>query len=240
MNAEAREHPASGEVKLSGRREESFMIRRIVKLACALAVALATTLVTVLATALPASAHTGTPPTGTRSLAELLAKDGSGFDKNWSDYDILDNAVGAVLAAKPNSPVAVLADGNVPLTAFLPTDRAFRRLAHSLTGKSYHSEKKVFTKLAGTLGVDTIESVLLYHVVPGATITYRQALKANGAVLQTALEGATVKVKVRCWVVILKDNDPNARNPIVVQPNLNKGNKQIGHGINRVLRPVDL
>ena len=124
------------------------MIRRIVKVACALAVALATMLATVLATALPASAH--------------------------------------------------------------------------------------------TLGVDTIESVLLYHVVPGATITYRQALKANGAVLQTALKGATIKVKVRCWVVILKDNDPNARNPIVVQPNLNKGNKQIGLGISRVLRPVDL
>jgi uncharacterized surface protein with fasciclin (FAS1) repeats len=98
----------------------------------------------------------------------------------------------------------------------------------------------VFSKLAGTLGVDTIESVLLYHVVPGPTITYRQALKANGTVLQTALKGATIKIKVRCWVVILKDNDPNARNPIVVQPNLNKGNKQIGHGINRVLRPVDL
>ena len=216
------------------------MIRRIVKVTCALAVALATMLATVLATALPASAHTGTHSTGTRSLAALLAKDGSGFDKNWSDYDILDNAVGAVLAAKPNSPVAVLADGNVPLTAFLPTDRGFRRLAHSLTGKWYHSEKKVFTKLAGTLGVDTIESVLLYHVVPGATMTYRQALKANGAVLQTALKGATIKIKVRCWVVILKDNDPNARNPIVVQPNLNKGNKQIGHGINRVLRPVAL
>ena len=53
-------------------------------------------------------------------------------------------------------------------------------------------------------------------------------MKANGAVLQTALKGATIKVKVRCWVVILNDNDPNARNPIVVQPNLNKGNKQIG------------
>ena len=142
----------------------------------------------------------------------------------------------AVLAAKPNSPVAVLADGNVPLTAFLPTDRAFWRLAHSLTGKWYHSEKKVFTHARRR----QIESVLLYHVVPSATITYRQALKANGAVLQTALKGATIKVKVRCWVVILKDNDPNARNPIVVQPNLNKGNRQIGHGINRVLRPVDL
>jgi hypothetical protein len=63
-----------GEVKLSSRREESFMIRRIVKVACALAVAVATMLATALATALPASAHTGTPPTGTRSLAALLAK----------------------------------------------------------------------------------------------------------------------------------------------------------------------
>ncbi len=216
------------------------MFQRIVKMACALAVALATMLATVLATALPANAHTGAHPSGTRSLAELLAKDGSGFDRNWSDYDILDNAVGAVLKAKPNSPVAVLADGNVALTAFLPTDRAFRRLAHSLTGKWYGSEEKVFTKLAGALGVDTIENVLLYHVVPGATITYRQALKSNRTVLQTALSGATVKVKVKCVLVILEDKDPDARNPVVIAPNLNKGNKQIGHGINRVLRPVDL
>jgi len=145
-----------------------------------------------------------------------------------------------VLKAKPSSPVAVLADGNVALTAFLPTDRAFRRLAHSLTGRWYRSEEKVFTKLAAALGVETIENVLLYHVVPGATITYRQALKSNGAVLQTALSGATIKVKVKCALVILKDSDPDARNPVVIAPNLNRGNKQIGHRINRVLRAVEL
>lgn len=72
-----------------------MLVRRIINLACALAVALATMLATVLATAMPANAHTGTHPTGTRSLPELLAKDGSGFDRNRSDYDILDNAVGA-------------------------------------------------------------------------------------------------------------------------------------------------
>ena len=44
--------------------------------------------------------------------------------------------------------------------------------------------------LASTLGIDTIENVLLYHVVPGATVTYRQALKSNGAVLNTALPGS--------------------------------------------------
>ena len=40
---------------------------------------------------------------GTRSLAKVLAKDGSGFDHNWHDYDIVDNAVEAVLDAKPGS-----------------------------------------------------------------------------------------------------------------------------------------
>ena len=84
-------------------------------------------------------------------------------------------------------------------------------------------------------------AVLLYHVVPGATITYRQALKAKGARLTTALEGSTVRVKVRHRVFVeLVDADRNDRNPFVVQPNLNKGNRQIAHGIDRVLRPVNL
>ena len=190
---------------------------------------------------MPASAHTRHHPLGTRSLATVLVKDGSGFDRNWNDFDIADNAVAAVLAAKPGSPVAVLADGKVPLTAFLPTDRAFRQLAHELTGKRYRTEKAVFTDLATTLGVDTIENVLLYHVVPGATITYQQALRSNGAVLQTALPGATLKVKVtRHHRVYLVDADTNDRNPRIVRININKGNVQIAHGIDRVLRPVDL
>lgn len=110
--------------------------------------------------------HTGTPPTGTRSLAALLAKDGSGFDKNWSDYDILDNAVGAVgavLAAKPKSPVAVL-----------------------------------------------------------------------------ALKGATIKVKVRCWVVILKDNDPQRSQPDRCSAESEQGQQADRPRHQPVLRPVDL
>ena len=212
-----------------------MIARRMTRAGCVLVVALAT----VLATALPASATGKTK--GTVSLATVLAADGSGFDRNWNDFDITDNAVNAVLGAKPDSAVAVLADGTVPLTAFLPTDRAFRKLANDLTGKTYKTEAQVFAALAGTLGIDTIENVLLYHVVPGATVTYRQALKSNGAVLSTALPGASIKVKVVwCYLVSLKDNDPDASNPYVVKANLNKGNLQIAHGINRVLRPVDL
>lgn len=192
---------------------------------------------------LPASAHPrsgSSAPTGTSSLAALLAKDGSGFDHNWNDFDITDNAVTAVLAAKPDSAVGVLANGKVALTAFLPTDRAFRSLAHDLTGKWYATESQVFTALATTLGIDTIETVLLYHVVPGATVSYTQALRANGTALTTAL-GPTVTIKVKYFFFIsLKDKDPNAANAYVVAPNLNQGNRQIAHGVSQVLRPLDL
>lgn len=208
-------------------------MRRLGKLAATAAAAAVMTV----GFALPASADTGKTTSkkaelGTSSLAALLAKDGSGFDWNWFGFDITDNAVAAVFKAKPTSPVAVLADGKTPVTAFLPTDLAFRNLAQSLTGHRYKSERKVFTVLASKLGIDTIESVLLYHVVPGATIDYRGALKADGAVLKTALPGSTVKVKVYYGLFVsLKDADPNDRNPFVLLPNLNRGNRQIAHGI---------
>jgi hypothetical protein len=179
---------------------------------------------------------------GTTSLASVLAADGSRFDRNWNDYDILDNAVHAVLAAKPTSPVAVLADGTVPLTAFLPNDRAFQLLALSVTHRWYGSEQGVFTALAGALGIDTIEKVLLYHVVPGVTIDAATALTSNGAVLPTALAGASIKVRVlskRFGLIQLVDGNRRNIDPFVnpFALNLNKGNRQIAHGITFVLLP---
>ena len=181
---------------------------------------------------------------GTRSLATVLAADGDTFDRNWSDYDVLTQAVGAVLAAKPSSPVSVLADGTVPLTAFLPNDRAFQLLAADLTGKWYRSESALFTALATGLGVDTIETVLLYHVIPGATIDSRTALRSDGARLTTAL-GPSIKVDVlskRYKLVRLIDADRNDLDPLLDPRalDLNKGNRQIAHGILLVLRPADL
>ena len=178
---------------------------------------------------------------GQKSLAAVLTSGKVGFDHNARDFDILTAAVLAVLKAKPTSAVSVLTDGSVPLTAFLPTDSAFRRLVGSVTGKYYRSEKRVFAAVAG-LGIDTVEAVLLYHVVPGATITARKALKANGVVLTTA-QGGTIGVRVtRGPRIELKDKDLNSRNPRVLLylTNINYGNRQIAHGINRVLRPIDL
>ena len=201
------------------------------------------------ATALAGGAVVGLAPAasaaaGTTSLASVLAADGAGFDRNWYDFDIVDNAVAAVLAAKPGSPVAVLADGTVPLTAFLPNDRAFQVLAADLTHRWYGSEEKVFTALAQAVGIDAIETVLLYHVVPGATIDSATALASDGAALTTA-QGGTFTVDVvskKIPIVVLKDNDRNDVNPLLVRSklDLNAGNAQIAHGISFVLRPVDL
>jgi Fasciclin domain len=212
------------------------MIRRIGLTAAALGLAAALVA--------PASASAATAPTGERSLAEVLTSDGNRFDRNWYDYDIVTEAVLAVLDAKPGSDVGVLADGTVPLTAFIPNDRAFQVLVKDLTGRWYGSEKRVFSELAGAVGIDAIEQVLLYHVVPGATITKRDAVNANGATLTTA-QGGTFTVRVyNRWIPIveLRDQDRNDVNPFLNRRalDINKGNKQIAHGIVFVLRPLDL
>ncbi|PWJ27373.1 fasciclin domain-containing protein [Branchiibius hedensis] len=192
----------------------------------------------------PASAQSkAAAPAGSRSLAAYLTAGGVGFDNNPFDYDIVTAAVLAVVKAKPSSPVALLAQGNVPLTAFLPEDFAFRNLVHDLTGKWVRSEQQVFN-VVGSLGIDTIEQILEYHVVPGKTIDALTALRSDNAVLPTALAGKTFTVDVLkpLPLIRLKDNDPNAADPYVnlFQLNLNYGNKQIAHGITAVLRPADL
>ena len=189
--------------------------------------------------AAPAHAVTAAEKAGTTSLAEVLASDGSKFDKNWKDFDILEAAVTAVLANDKKSAVGVLADGKVKLTAFAPTDQAFRLLAQDLSGKKFTSEKRVTAWLAKNAGIDTIETVLLYHVVAGSTLDSTKVLKADGAELTTA-QGGTVTVKVNGSSVTLVDQDPNSKDPKVVALDINKGNRQIAHGINRVLRPLDL
>ena len=184
-------------------------------------------------------------PTGTRSLAAVLTANGNGqFDGNPFDYDIVTQAVLAVVGAKPASPAGLLTMGDVALTAFLPPDFAFRDLVRQLTGRSYASEKDVFNALVAAAGVDTIETVLLYHVVPGATITSKDAVNADGAQLTTA-QGGTITVDVIVkWLGLVKlvDQDPTDANPYLnpFALDINKGNKQIAHGITAVLRPVDL
>lgn len=219
-------------------------IRIATGLATGLAAALAVSTVAAPATSAGATSAQAQQQ-GTRSLAKVLAKDGHGFDSNWKDFDILDKAVLTVLAAKPDSPLKILTQGKKRVTAFLPTDAAFRVLVTDLTGKTPKTEKATFNALAtltnASQDVSTVELVLLYHVVPGATITYKQAKAADGTKLVTA-SGKKVKVDVKAGKVTLVDLDKNARDARVIagQSNINQGNRQIAHAVDRILRPLDL
>jgi hypothetical protein len=196
------------------------------------------------ATAAVAAAPAATADTGTKSLAAVLTSDGNRFDTNWYDYDIVTEAVLEVLKAKPGSPVGLLTDGSVPLTAFIPNDRAFQVLVYDLTKKWPTTEQKTFDALVAAARVDTIEQVLLYHVVPGQAITKKAALASNGASLTTAQGGS---IGVRVWspqlgIVELRDQDPDDVNPFLNPRalDINAGNAQIAHGIVFVLRPKNL
>jgi len=176
---------------------------------------------------------------GENSLASVLKVGQSKLDRDFADFDILTKAAETVLAAKPNSNVKLLADGSVALTVFAPTDQAFMNLASALTGHTVKTEAAAFKAVAG-LGVDTVEQVLLYHVVPGGPILSQDALKANGAKLKTADMNKTIKVKVtKTPAIILRDKAPKLANPRVIlsKVDINKGNKQVAHGIDGVLLP---
>jgi uncharacterized surface protein with fasciclin (FAS1) repeats len=185
------------------------------------------------------AASAATP--GTSSLAAVLLSDGDTFDTNSNDFDIVTQAALAVLAAKPNSPVKVLTDGTVPVTAFLPRDQAFRLFVYSTTGRWVTSEQGVFNAVA-SFGIDTVETVLLYHVVAGATIDRATALGADGAQLTTAQGGKLTVDIVPNRKIELRDLDPDSTDARVRWDayDINKGNLQIAHGIDRVLRPLDL
>ncbi|HYO43967.1 MAG TPA: fasciclin domain-containing protein [Candidatus Limnocylindrales bacterium] len=203
------------------------------------------------AVAVPA-ASAATPvdaPAG--SVLDLLEADGTAFDSNWYDFDILEAAARVVVSApdKGSSTVLALADPTAKLTVLAPNDRAFQVLARSLTGKWYWSEEAVLGAIAGAitngLGADledTLEAVLLYHVI-GAKVTFADVKALSGKSVAT-VGGGTIGIKYYPWLnlLTLRDKDGDAVNPWVINSkrNIAVGTNSIVHGIALVLRPIDL
>ncbi len=199
------------------------------------------------ALAVPAAAAQPITPAPGSVYAVLAADDG--FDRNGRDYDILEAAAEAVIGAKPGSTVAALNNPDAALTVFAPNDNAFRYLVFSLTGRWYWSEATVLNKLvsavSGLVGpaatIDTIEAVLLYHVVPGKVMS-SAVPGLDGATIAT-VGGGTFRIDVNRWFVSLRDKDPNALNPTLVKSGLDietANGKSVIHTISLVLRPIDL
>lgn len=177
-----------------------------------------------------------------QTLADILLSDSgkddaAGFDRRSWDYDIVTQAV----LLFPDL-VEAASNPDAELTVFLPTDKAFRDLVKDVTGQRLRSEADVFAAVA-SLGTDTVRNVLLYHIVPGS-IAYRDAKRSDGAVLGTLLEGSTIEVDVKnrgAKKVRLIDADLDDHDPRVVQGDVGgAASNGYAHGIDRVLRPIDL
>ena len=112
-----------------------------------------------------ATTATAKPPARTTIVDKVVEVSGpSGFDAT-NDFDILREAV---LATEGS---AELLSGKRQLTVFAPTDSAFIALADALDDDMITTEAAAFTKLATTLGVDTIGAVLKYHIAPGERLS---------------------------------------------------------------------
>jgi uncharacterized surface protein with fasciclin (FAS1) repeats len=191
-----------------------------------------------LSAAIVAQAPAAKAVNGTIPLSQVLNISNPALDRDWNDFDILVAAINFVLKAKPTSSVKVLADGTVRLTAFAPTDRAFRNLVKSLKGKFPYNESQTVAVLA-SLGADTLEKVLLYHVVLGDPISSATALTSSGATLKTAAT-ETVSLLLKGKRLYLIDIGLPKVTPKVVVSGLdiNLGNNQIAHAIDAVLVPT--
>lgn len=181
-------------------------------------------------TATPAHAQ------GTTPLSEVLNIANPAFDKNSDDFDILTAAINAVLAEKPTSAVSVLANGSMKLTAFIPTDMAFRKLASKLGKGTLNKEENVFAAIA-SLGINKVEKVLLYHVVLGDPLTRAQLIALPNLSEFTTAQGSKVTLNVAVSLV-LRDLSPLPNPRVIInRANINDGNNQVAHAINKVLLP---
>lgn len=171
-------------------------------------------------------------------LTEVLNLKNTSFDNNFSDFDVFTSLWMDVWGQLPESAIQVISDGNTALTAFVPTDRAFQRVVKHLTGKKLKSEARIADAVM-SLGTKTVEKVILYHVVVGDPILSPDALEANGAKLNAA-SGQTIGVRVSGTTITLVDKAKKHTNAKVILSavDINKGNKQVAHGINQVMLPT--
>jgi len=203
---------------------------------------------TILAAALTASALTlsavvpvagASVPAGP-TLADILQAQGGGTDRNWYDFDILAAGVDAA------GLTAALDDPNANLTVFIPNDRAFQALVADLFGFRYWfaSEATILNKLVQleTSAPGTLQTVILYHAVPGQ-IPSSAALSVPRGTELTTLQGGTIAVyPIRYFgTAVLVDQDRNDANPFLIRSKLDiQASNGIAHGISLVLRPADL
>ncbi len=165
------------------------------------------------------------------SITDIVAASGEGFDDNPADFDILLEAVKTAGLAE------TLADANVDLTVFAPTDDAFVKLAQDV-GFHGSDEAGAWSYLVDVLTVvgkgdpiPLLTDVLTYHV-SGQSLQASQVLGLDN--IET-LQGGTVEVSGTTLI----DNDPDTFDANLIATDI-QANNGIVHVIDEVLIPTDL
>lgn len=174
----------------------------------------------------------GTEPT--QNIVDIVAASDGVFDRDYSDFDILLNAVQAA------NLVDALAAVDADLTVFAPNDAAFVRLARDLGYRGF-SEQGAFEAIVATLTelgagdpIPVLTNVLLYHVSPQAK-TVKQVSDLDTVV--TLLEGEELEP----YGVFLLDAAEQLRSPKIDTRKSNiRATNGIIHVLNRVLIPVNI
>lgn len=167
------------------------------------------------------------------TLTQIVAASGGQFDNDSRDYDMLLNAVQAVPGIAD-----ALNNCEDSLTLFAPNDLAFVRLARDL-GYAGTDEEGAFGAIVAALTrigngdpIPVLRTVLLYHVAP-SDLNPLQVLFAREI---PTLQGGVI----RPFFFVLRDNDPDFRDPFLTWPiNVRACNGRL-HSIDRVLIPVNL
>jgi uncharacterized surface protein with fasciclin (FAS1) repeats len=197
-----------------------------------LAAALAMTVI-----AIPASAD------GHTTIVDAVQADDGEFDVLEAAVLAVENA--GILAA------ATLLSSDGAFTVFAPTDKAFAKLAEDLGGEDLESDDDVVAWLVTNVGLETIAAVLAYHVVDPAAVPF--AVDSSTVVTLDAApmflkddDGNNTTIGIFApgkafRSIQFVDNDPDARNPKLVKGLFDiEVDNGIIHGIDRVLRPIDL
>lgn len=184
------------------------------------------------------------------SATTAIANGGTNFvgfiaaeaDKPKGNFNTIGNVVLALAQNGYFTNYDLTALTTADITAFLPTDFAFRRLVADLKGVSVWKvqESEVIPFLAGALGLDAIANVVKYHIFAGGRVDYKTALSLDsnrGAGTNVSVpmyNGGSLGIDRRVIFLQLKDNGGN--NPWVIGANINAGNALV-HAIDKVLLP---
>ncbi len=173
---------------------------------------------------------------GSGTITDIVASSGSGFDTTGADFDVL---LAAVTAAGLGG---TLDTAGLDVTVWAPKDRAFIRTAQDLGFTGSNTDEagawtflvEALTDIGGGDPIPTLTTILLYHVTPDTRLASEVLATAGFPTL------ADIGIRHSRGSIILRDKDPDFRNPRLLGPLDVQASNGVIHVINRVLLPVNL